>query len=189
MVGHGRGKCNSGHVAADLLNVSQEPSEHSVYTPSQPPFYILTLNKVDEDNWWWWSLLEREANWRRNKTQNTGSVGKLKLFWFPFCLMLGGGGIIILIMDHSPGHTFYDMQGRGLFCHPYPEAYIYMQKQIFLCPILGKDAVECGLSKGNDAVTNIYTFCQSFFLPVFVCIQTWNAWTDCIQIPVSDAHV
>ena len=37
------------------------------------------------------------------------SVGKLKLFCFPF---LCWGGILILIMDHPPGHTFYDMQGK-----------------------------------------------------------------------------
>ena len=43
------------------------------------------------------------------------SVEKLKLFCFPF---LCWGGIILFIMDHPPGHTFYDMQGKLCLLSP-----------------------------------------------------------------------
>ena len=43
------------------------------------------------------------------------SVGKLKLFCFPF---LCWGGILIFIMDHPPGHTFDDMQGKWWLLSP-----------------------------------------------------------------------
>ena len=110
-------------------------STHLSSTHSQPPFYTLTLNKVDEDNWWCWGWLERETIWQRNETQSTGSVGKLKLFCFQF---LCWGGIIIFIMDHIIFRTSIvytlrdnDWTSAGMFPTIYPrvaKGQIYLNK-------------------------------------------------------------
>ena len=123
--------CSGGFIKC-FTTTFINPQSTYLSTHSQPSFYTLTLNKVDEDNWWWWGWFEKESIWQRNEIQSTGSVwktttilfpifmlggggviiflmwsvGKLKLFCFPF---LCWGGMILFIMDHPPGHTFYDM--------------------------------------------------------------------------------
>ena len=142
MVGHGSGKCNSWHVTADLLNVLQ------------PPFYTLSLhtflhmhNHLSTPSHWTRStriiyddvgLKEKPFMWQRNETQSTDSVGNYFVSNFR--------RIIIFIMDHPPGHTFYDMWDKGCLLSPVSSMGepFSIQKHIMhiLCPIRGKDAVD-----------------------------------------------
>ena len=119
------------------------------------------------------------------------SVGKLKLFCFPF---LCWGGILIFIMDHPPGHTFYDMQGkwcllspvsstgdpfrcRSIYSAPFGERMLWTQQRWWWW---NHDTIEHMVWWYTDQLntyTNCHIFCQS--------------WTDLFKFlsVINDGHV